>query len=135
MATAPVTATSLGAPEIFMLETPAATRTAKKAHRIEMMQAIANNEPDEGKKAVHEIFIAELKMLLAKEDDEASQDEQAFLAERIEYWEQSLANLPDNDASWNHIAHLNHIHELKGRQLQLRIDAFIDSDDDDELAL
>ena len=33
----------------------------------------------------------------------------------------------------NRIAHLNHIHELKLRQLQLRIDAFVDSDDELDL--
>ena len=129
MATAPVTATALGAPEIFMLETPAATRTAKKAHRIEMMQAIANNEPDEGKKAVHEIFIAELKMLLEKEQIEESQDLQSFLAERVEYWVQSRANLPP-DNEWKRIVYNHHIHELKTHHLQLLFDDFCGSDCD-----
>ena len=127
MATAPATATALGAPEIFMLETPAATRTAKKAHRIEMMQAIANNEPDEGKKAVHEMFIAELKMLLEKEQIEDSQDLQSFLAERIEYWVQSRANLlPDNE--WKRIVYRAHIYELMIRNFQLLFDDFCGSE-------
>ena len=125
------------APEIVLVEDSSSDEDnddASIADAINATQELANNEQHEGVKAVHEMFIVDLKMLLAKED-EGVQDEQAFLAERIEYWEQSLANLPDNDASWNRIAHLNHIHELKLRQLQLRIDAFIDSDDDDELAL
>ena len=131
-ATAPVAA----APEIVLVEDSSSDEDngdESIADKINTMQEVANNEQHEGIKAVHEIFIAELKMLLAKKD-EGVQDEQAFLVEKIEYWEQSLANLPDNDASWNRIAHLNHIHELKLRQLQLSIDAFIDSDDDDELA-
>ena len=127
MATAPATATALGAPEIFMLETPAATRTAKKAHRIEMMQAIANNEPDEGKKAVHEMFIAELKMLLEKEQIEDSQDLQSFLAERIEYWVQSRANLPP-DNEWKRIVYRAHIYELMIRNFQLLFDDFCGSE-------
>jgi len=122
---------ALGAPELFMLETPAATRTAKKAHRIEMMQAIANNEPDEGKKAVYEMFIADLKMLLEKEQIEDSQDLQSFLTERNEYWVQSRANLsPDNE--WKHIVDNHHIHELKTHHLQLLFDDFCGSDCDSD---
>jgi hypothetical protein len=53
-----------------------------------------------------------------------------FLKERIVFWEQSLAKLSQNEVTWNHIAHQNHIHELRSRELQIRIDAFLASDDE-----
>ena len=117
------------APEIIIVEDSSSDEdngNESIADAINAMQELANDAQNEALKAVHDIFVAELKMLLAKEQD-ASQDLQAFLAERIEYWEQRLANLPDK--SWNYIALRNHIHELKSRELHLRIDAFIGSDD------
>lgn len=132
MATAPVAAVPVAAApaaldllEFFSPETPAATRIATKVRRIKIMEAIANNEPNEGKKVVLEVFIAELKMLLEKEHIEDSQDLQSLLAERVEYWIQSLANLPDG---WNRSAHRNHIYELKTLELQLNLDGFCGSE-------
>ena len=108
------------------------------AGKIQHMQDVAKNEQIEGKCAVHEIFIAELKMLLEKSADEHNtvngqehrQRLRVFLKERIKYWEQSLAKLSQNEITWNHIAHQNHIHELRSRELQIRIDAFLASDDE-----
>ena len=111
---------------------------ANLVKKIKIMQDVAKNEQVEGIRAVHEIFIAELQMLLEKTNDEQvhGQDHRqrlrVFLKERIVYWEQSLAKLSQNEVTWNHIAHQNHIHELKSRHLRLRIDAFMASDDDDE---
>lgn len=108
--------------------------------KIKRMQDVAENEQLEEKRAVHEIFIAELQMLLEKtnhEHDTANgQDHRqrlrVFLKERIVFWEQSLAKLSQNEVTWNHIAHQNHLHELKSRHLQLRIDAFFASDDESD---
>jgi hypothetical protein len=106
------------------------------ADKIKRMQDVAENEQLEGIRAVHEIFIAELQMLLEKSADEQVVDQdhrqrlRVFLKERIVHWEQSLANLPKNEVTWNHIAHQNHIHELRLRELQIRIDAFLASDDE-----
>jgi hypothetical protein len=106
--------------------------------KIKRMQDVAENEQLEEKRAVHEIFIAELQMLLEKTNHEHNtangQDHRqrlrVFLKERIVFWEQSLAKLSQNEVTWNHIAHQNHIHELRSRELQIRIDAFLASDDE-----
>jgi len=108
------------------------------AAKIKRMQDVAENEQLEEKRAVHEIFIAELQMLLEKTNHEHNtangQDHRqrlrVFLKERIVYWEQSLATLSKNEVTWNHIAHQNHIHELRSRELRTRIDAFLASDDE-----